>query len=134
MNRRVDTRPRMLAVLGAFLAAVTAFAAISLLGRNFAAFTEDVQSALVGFGLLLVASCGWVSVSSLRLALRWTPVVGLFLSLESHWTLPIVHDLHEMPPLLAANPVIFALVAFVGGSAAVLFRRLKEKANHGDDG
>jgi hypothetical protein len=91
-----------------------------------------MQNALGVLGVLVIATAGWVSVSRLgyRLRwtrLRWTPVIGLLLSLGSHWSLFVVHEASEIPPLVLVNSAIFAALAFLGGAAAVVYRRSRER-------
>jgi hypothetical protein len=50
-------------------------------------------------------------------------VIGLLLSLGSHWSLFVVHEASEIPPLVLVNSAIFAALAFLGGAAAVVYRR-----------
>jgi hypothetical protein len=54
-----------------------------------------MQNALGVLGVLVIATAGWVSVSRLGYRLRWTPVIGLLLSLGSHWSLFVVRSLAE---------------------------------------
>ncbi len=112
-------------VLGPFLVAMVVITMISVFGRDSAWYTSVVQAALFVLGVLLIAGAGWVSVSRLGYGLSWTPVVGLGLSVGSHWSLFLVHEPGEIPPLVLINSAILAALAFVGGCAAVLYRKLK---------
>ncbi|NIM51413.1 MAG: hypothetical protein GTO22_19550 [Gemmatimonadales bacterium] len=114
-----------LTTLGLFWVAVVVMTAISVFGRESVTYTAAMQNALLVVGVLLIATAGWVSVSRLGYRLRWAPVIGLVLSLGSHWSLFVVHQLPEIPPLVLINSAIFAAVAFLGGSAAVVYRRLR---------
>lgn len=114
---------RRLTVLGPFLIAVLVITAVSVFGRASASYTPGMQNVLVALGALLLAGAGWVSVSRLGFRLRWTPVIGLVLSLGSHWSLFLVHELREIPLLVLANSAILGALAFLGGSAAVIYRR-----------
>ena len=118
-----DTSMRRLTILGLFLVAVVAMTAISVFGRASVDYTPAMQNSLVVLGVLVIATAGWVSVSWLGYRLRWAPVVGLVLSLGSHWSLFVVHEVPEIPPLALVNSAIFAAVAFLGGSAAVVYRK-----------
>ncbi len=122
MNPPGHTWVRRLAVLGAFFVAVAIMTMVSVLGRASVQFTPAIQNALTALGAIIVASAGWVSVSRLEYGLRWTPLIGILLSVGSHWSLPMFHEAGEIPPLLLINSSIFAAVAFLGGSAAVGYR------------
>jgi hypothetical protein len=123
MNPPSHTWVRRLAVLGAFFVAIAIMTMVSVFGRTSVQFTPAIQNALAALGAIIVASAGWVSVSQLTYGLRWTPLIGLLLSVGSHWSLPMFHEAGEIPPLLLINSSIFAAVAFLGGSAAVVYRR-----------
>ena len=123
MSSSRDTSMRKLAILGLFLVAVVAMTAISVFGRASVDYTPAMQNSLVVLGVLVIATAGWVSVSWLGYRLRWAPVIGLVLSLGSRWSLFVVHEVPEIRPLALVNSAIFASVAFLGGSAAVVYRR-----------
>jgi hypothetical protein len=123
VSSRRDTSIRRLTVLGPFLVAMVVMTAISVFGRASVGYTPAMQNALVVLGVLVIATAGWVSVSRLGYRLRWTPVIGLLLSLGSHWSLFVVHEASEIPPLVLVNSAIFAALAFLGGAAAVVYRR-----------
>lgn len=110
-------------ILGPFFAAVVVMTAISVFGRASAVYTPAMQATLVVLGMVVIAAAGWIAVSQLGYRLRWAPVVGLVLSLGSHWSLFVVHEVAEIPFLVLVNSAIFAAVAFLGGSAAVVARR-----------
>jgi ABC-type multidrug transport system permease subunit len=99
--------------------------AISVFGRASTGYTPAMQSILVVLGMLVIATAGWMSVSRLGYRLRWAPVIGLALSVGSHWSLFVVHDFAEIPPLVLVNSAIFAIVALLGGCAAVVYHRTK---------
>jgi len=120
-----DTAMRKLTVLGLFFLAVVVLTAISVFGRASVQETPAIQNALVVLGLLVIAAAGWVSVSRLGYRLRWAPVIGLVLCLGAHWSLFVVHELSEIPLLVLINSAIFAAVAFLGGLAAVVCRRVR---------
>ena len=123
MNSSRDTSLRRLTILGLFLLAVVVMTTISVFGRASAGYTPAMQNVLVVLGVLVIATAGWVSVSRLGYRLRWAPVIGLVLSLGSHWSLFVVHQVSEIPPLVLVNSAIFAAVALLGGSAAAVYRR-----------
>ena len=126
MDSNPGSSMRSLTVLGLCLAVVAGITAVSVFGRASVNYTPAMQTALAMFGLLVIASAGWISVSRLGYRLRWAPVVGLLLSLGSHWSLFVVHEPAEIPPLVIINSAILAGVAFLGGAVAVLWRRFSQ--------
>jgi hypothetical protein len=116
---------RRLMLLSPFMLAVVVITAISVFGRASAEYPPGMQKSLVAVGGLIVAVAGWVSVLWLGCRPRWTPVIGLVLSLGSHWSLFLVHEGREIPLLALVNSAILAALAFLGGSAAVVYRRYR---------
>ncbi|NIM49282.1 MAG: hypothetical protein GTN78_19885 [Gemmatimonadales bacterium] len=124
---------KQLTILGLFLVAVVVMTAVSVFGRASVQYTPAMQNALVVVGALLIATAGWVSVSRFGYELRWAPVIGLVLSFGSHWSLFVVHEFPEIPPLVLVNSAIFAAVASLGGAAAVVYRKFRQRRLRKDD-
>jgi len=118
---------RGIATLAAALGLVAGMTAVSVFGRTAAWYTPAMPNLIVLFGMPVIVIAGWVSVARFGYRLRWVALVGVLLSLGSHWSLPLAHDAAEIPLLVVVNTAIFAVLSLLGGSAALAYGRIRQR-------
>ncbi len=93
-------------------------AVISVAGRLLDYYPPGIQLLFLLLGLIVLGWAGWTAVRYYGFNLIQTGLVGFFLSLGSHWALPIFHSIGELIYLFLVNSVIFVGVTGLGGLLA----------------
>lgn len=96
---------------------------VSVIVRKSGHSLPGLQNSMVLITLIILGLFGWLSVKRYNLSLARTVLLGIILSLGSHWTLPLFHKGWEILQLLIINSAIFAFIAFLGGVIAVIVNR-----------
>lgn len=116
-----------------FFLMVSLATAISVIARKSGNSLAGLQNLLTFVMLLLVGWFGWLLVRRCSSGLARNILLGLILSIGSHWSLPLFHKGGEILQLLIINSAIFALATFLGGLFAVLFYKNNEAKNRNND-
>ncbi len=98
-----------------FLVTIFLITMVIVLLRLLTSFPSSIQSILTLGGVVFIGFAGWSVVRNLGFNLKQVLLVGLLLSVGSHWSLPIFHPAGEVLYLILINSIIFSIIAVIGG-------------------
>lgn len=101
-----------------FLATIFLITIAIVLLRLFTNFPSSIQSILTLGGVVFIGFAGWSVVRNHGFNARQVVLVGLLLSVGSHWSVPIFHRAGEVLYFILINSIIFSIVAVFGGCLA----------------
>ncbi len=98
-----------------FLVTIFLITMVVVLLRLFTNIPSSIQSIFTLGGVVFIGFAGWSVVKNHGFKVKQVFLVGLLLSVGSHWSLPIFHGAGEVLYLILANSIIFSIVAVFGG-------------------
>jgi uncharacterized membrane protein YjgN (DUF898 family) len=78
-------------------------------------YPPRIQSILSLLGVIVIGWAGWTAVTNHRFNLKQTGFLGLLFLFTVIWTLPIFHNIWEMPFLILTNAILYVFIATFGG-------------------